>query len=134
MSQIFHRHANIYARLSILAVAVLAAALGSVVALLRLSGYNHGQDNFIKQPIQFSHAHHVGRLGIDCRYCHTSVEDVGLRRHSADQDLHELPLADLDQRADPGAGARQLPRRASRSRGRGCTTCPISSTSTTAST
>ena len=75
MSQIFHRHTNIYARLSILAVAVVAASLGGVVAMLQLSGYNTGQDNFVQQPIQFSHAHHVGGIGIDCRYCHTSVED-----------------------------------------------------------
>jgi len=27
-----------------------------------------------EQPIPFSHAHHVGAIGIDCRYCHTSVE------------------------------------------------------------
>jgi hypothetical protein len=26
------------------------------------------------QPVPFSHAHHVGDIGIDCRYCHTSVE------------------------------------------------------------
>ncbi|MEW9857085.1 cytochrome c3 family protein [Novosphingobium sp. M1R2S20] len=26
------------------------------------------------QPVPFSHAHHVGDDGIDCRYCHTSVE------------------------------------------------------------
>jgi hypothetical protein len=26
------------------------------------------------QPVMFSHKHHVGELGIDCRYCHTSVE------------------------------------------------------------
>ena len=29
---------------------------------------------FIEQPIQFSHLHHAGDDGIDCRYCHTSVE------------------------------------------------------------
>lgn len=28
----------------------------------------------VMQPIPFSHKHHVGDDGIDCRYCHTSVE------------------------------------------------------------
>jgi hypothetical protein len=27
-----------------------------------------------EQPVPFSHAHHVGGIGIDCRYCHTSAE------------------------------------------------------------
>jgi hypothetical protein len=27
------------------------------------------------QPVPFSHEHHVGVLGVDCRYCHTSVEN-----------------------------------------------------------
>ena len=27
-----------------------------------------------EQPVPFSHAHHVGGLGLDCRYCHTTVE------------------------------------------------------------
>ena len=74
MSQIFHRTTNIYSRLSILAVLAFLAVLGTVVAALHLSGYNTGQDVFVEQPIQFSHAHHVGGMGIDCRYCHTTVE------------------------------------------------------------
>ena len=28
----------------------------------------------VEQPIEFDHQHHVGLLGLDCRYCHTSVE------------------------------------------------------------
>jgi hypothetical protein len=77
MSQIFHRHTNIYSRLSIIAVVAFAALLGGAVGMLHLSGYNTGKDDFIDQPIQFSHAHHVGGMGIDCRYCHTSVEEAG---------------------------------------------------------
>ena len=30
-----------------------------------------------EQPIPFSHKHHVKDDGIDCRYCHTSVENSG---------------------------------------------------------
>jgi cytochrome c7-like protein len=75
MSQIFHRHANIYSRLSILALVGFVAVLGGAVAMLHLSGYNTNQGMFVEQPIQFSHAHHVGGEGIDCRYCHSSVEE-----------------------------------------------------------
>ena len=76
MSQIFHRHTNIYSRLSILALVVFArrARRGSR-RCCNWSGYNTNQDVFVEQPIQFSHAHHVGGMGIDCRYCHTSVEE-----------------------------------------------------------
>jgi hypothetical protein len=55
---------------------VFAALLGGTVAALHTSGYNTNQGVFIDQPIQFSHAHHVGGMGIDCRYCHSSVEDA----------------------------------------------------------
>ena len=75
MSQIFQRHTNTYSRLSILAVILFLATLAGVVAMLHLSGYNTRQNDFVEQPIQFSHAHHVGGIGIDCRYCHTSVEE-----------------------------------------------------------
>jgi hypothetical protein len=76
MSQIFHRHTNTYSRLSILAVVAFVALLGGAVAMLHVSGYTTGQNDFIDQPIQFSHAHHVAGMGIDCRYCHTSVEEA----------------------------------------------------------
>jgi len=75
MSQLFPRHTNVYSRLSILAVVAFLGFLGLVVAMLNMSGYNTGQGNFVEQPLQFSHAHHVGGMGIDCRYCHTSVEE-----------------------------------------------------------
>jgi len=75
MSQLFPRHTNVYSRLSILALVAFLGFLGSIVAMLHLSGYNTSQGDFIEQPVQFSHAHHVGGMGIDCRYCHTSVEE-----------------------------------------------------------
>jgi hypothetical protein len=75
MSQIFHRYTNIYSRLSILAAIAFLGFLGWVAAMLHWSGYNTNQSVFVEQPIQFSHKHHVGGMGIDCRYCHTSVEE-----------------------------------------------------------
>ena len=75
MSQLFKRQTNIYSRLSILAVIAFLLTLGGILGLLNLSGYNTRQNDYVEQPVQFSHAHHVGGMGIDCRYCHTSVEE-----------------------------------------------------------
>lgn len=38
------------------------------------SSYGTGAGVAPVQPVPFSHQHHVGDLGLDCRYCHTSVE------------------------------------------------------------
>ena len=43
------------------------------------------------QPVPYSHALHVGKLGLDCRYCHTTVERAGYGRTAADRGVHELP-------------------------------------------
>ena len=50
---------------------VLAVLLGGAVAR---SGAATGQGLFVDQRVPFSHQHHAGELGIDCRYCHTGVE------------------------------------------------------------
>ncbi len=42
--------------------------------VLARSPYITNQRVTRNQPVQFSHKHHVGDDGIDCRYCHTSVE------------------------------------------------------------
>ncbi len=73
MSQIFHRSLNIWSKVSIVAGGVFAAFLAGGVVSLSWSGYVTGQGVAVDQPIQFSHAHHVGSMGIDCRYCHTTV-------------------------------------------------------------
>ena len=75
MSQIFHRSTNTIARVSIFgAVFVLAGAL-FLVAQVHRSPWTTDARVARAQPIQFSHERHVGGNGIDCRYCHTSVEE-----------------------------------------------------------
>ena len=76
MSQIFHRSANWLSRFSLIAILLLIALTVSVALVLARSGYVTRQGEIREQPIQFSHAHHVGGMGIDCRYCHTSVEEA----------------------------------------------------------
>ena len=75
MAQIFHRSTNTISRLSIYGALFLAAA--GVYALYVFAGSPYVTDvNEAKdQPVPFSHRHHAGELGIDCRYCHTAVEN-----------------------------------------------------------
>jgi Cytochrome c7 and related cytochrome c len=76
MSQIFKSSANAMSRVSIiLAVVALAATGGALFELIADSTYATRMGDAREQPIPFSHAHHVGSMGIDCRYCHTSVEN-----------------------------------------------------------
>lgn len=74
MAQLFRPKANAYARI-ILGGALLAVILAAGLALaLAHSPYRSGLGRSPAQPIPFSHKHHVGGLGLDCRYCHASVE------------------------------------------------------------
>lgn len=74
MPQIFHRSTNALSKLSIVAGALLAVGALFTLAVLDRSNYNTGAFVDVQQPVQFSHKHHNGDIGIDCRYCHTSVE------------------------------------------------------------
>lgn len=74
MAQIFHRSFNTVARLTIFGAVFLLAGGGWVWAQFIRSDYVTGVLVYRDQPVPFSHQHHVGGLGIDCRYCHTSVE------------------------------------------------------------
>ena len=74
MAQIFSRHANSYVKAGIVFALLLVAGILGAADRLARSPYVTRQDTFREQPIQFSHQHHVGGIGIDCRYCHTSVE------------------------------------------------------------
>ena len=74
MPQIFHHSTNLISRLSIYSAFVLIVVVGFVPWLVDRSPYETGQDVPREQPVPFSHRHHANELGIDCRYCHTSVE------------------------------------------------------------
>jgi Cytochrome c7 and related cytochrome c len=74
MAQIFSRHANSYVKAGVALALVLAAAIFASADRLSRSSYVTRADIYREQPVQFSHQHHVGGIGIDCRYCHTSVE------------------------------------------------------------
>jgi hypothetical protein len=74
MPQIFHRSTNTYSRITIFGAVFFLAFLTWVFTVLDRSAYATRQAQVREQPIPFSHAHHVGALGIDCRYCHTTVE------------------------------------------------------------
>jgi len=76
MSQIFNRSANQIARFSLVGGALAVGLVAWVGLLLMRSDFVTGANANVTQPVQFSHAHHVGGLGIDCRYCHTSVDQA----------------------------------------------------------
>src|SRR6266849_9679715 len=74
MAQLFHRSTNTLSKVSI-----VCGAMG--VGLLLAFAYGMDRGSYItdvgvvkEQPVPFSHKHHAGDDGIDCRYCHTSVE------------------------------------------------------------
>jgi hypothetical protein len=74
VSQIFHRSTNVLSRVSIFGGVFLAAGVIWLFATLDRSDYSTGANMAPEQPVQFSHKHHVGDAGIDCRYCHTTAE------------------------------------------------------------
>jgi hypothetical protein len=75
MAQIFHRSTNTLSRLSIFGAVFIIAALVIVTGVVIRSPYMTEAQVVREQPAPFSHKHHVSGIGIDCRYCHTSVED-----------------------------------------------------------
>jgi len=75
MAQIFHRSTNSLSRATIFGAAFVVAALFWAAAQVQRSPYVTYAGVVRPQPAPFSHQHHVAGLGIDCRYCHTSVEN-----------------------------------------------------------
>ena len=74
MAQLFSPKANVHSRVIIGAVIVLTCCAGWATSEIYWSPYATYVDVPLHQPVPFSHKHHVGDDGIDCRYCHTTVE------------------------------------------------------------
>jgi len=74
VAQVFHRSTNTFAKVSIFGALFFIAGATYGLALINRSAYITEAGVARAQPIQFSHRHHAGELGIDCRYCHTTVE------------------------------------------------------------
>jgi len=74
MAQVFHPSTNAFSRATIFGGVFILAVLAWAGGLWSRSSYVTLIDVVRDQPVPFSHEHHVSGLGIDCRYCHTSVE------------------------------------------------------------
>lgn len=74
MSQLFKRRANSIAKAMVVGVPLLVLGGSASMWIFARSDFVTQVDVPLAQPVPFSHQHHVGGLGIDCRYCHTGVE------------------------------------------------------------
>jgi hypothetical protein len=72
MDAAFRRRTELYVKLAF--VAVFGAALVAMGLMVWRTRSYEPMGEPVGQPIPFSHKHHVGDDGIDCRYCHTTVE------------------------------------------------------------
>jgi hypothetical protein len=75
MAQIFPPSANWFSKASVLIVLVFVGSLLSIILNINRLDYVSKVNVPIDQPVPFSHKHHVQGMGIDCRYCHTTVEE-----------------------------------------------------------
>ena len=74
MAQVFDRSSNALARASLVLSGLIVIALGVTLNSLQRSPWVTRQGQRPDQPVPFSHLHHVQGLGLQCQYCHTSVE------------------------------------------------------------
>ncbi len=74
MAQTFRRSANTVFIVTLVGLVLIVGGLIGLAYALQRSPYVTRAFEARSQPIQFSHERHAGGNGIDCRYCHTSVE------------------------------------------------------------
>ena len=74
MSQLFRPGANTFAKASVIAGLGVALGLGGILNNIERTSYVTNVNVPRDQPVMFTHKHHVRGVGMDCRYCHNSVE------------------------------------------------------------
>jgi hypothetical protein len=74
MAQVFDRSSNALARASRVLTGLLVIVLGVTLDQLQRSPWVTRQGQRAEQPVPFSHKHHVEGLGLQCQYCHGTVE------------------------------------------------------------
>ncbi len=75
MPQIFSPSTNTLVRTAIAVGILLVCLSGWALYAVYWSPYTTRVAIPLSQPVPFSHKHHVTDLGLDCRFCHTSVEN-----------------------------------------------------------
>ena len=74
MRSVFQPAMNFWASLTLLMLTLAAVGFSFLIWLWPQGDYARRMNWAPAQPVPFSHQHHVSGLGIDCRYCHASVE------------------------------------------------------------
>jgi MoCo/4Fe-4S cofactor protein with predicted Tat translocation signal len=97
MPNVFHPVMNTLSRVSIYGAVFMVAGVLALLWFLVRTPYMTEAGVIREQPIPFSHQHHVGDVGLDCRYCHTTVETsafAGLPATSVCLNCHSHLFAD----------------------------------------
>ncbi|MFW7269059.1 cytochrome c3 family protein [Gluconacetobacter sp. Hr-1-5] len=74
MAAVFSPRANVIVTMAMVGAAGAVAGVCLWWFAWPRSDYVRHVGWVIQQPVPFSHQHHVAGLGIDCRFCHSSVE------------------------------------------------------------
>jgi len=97
VSQVFHPSTNTISKVSIFGALLMLAAFALFGGQILRSPYITEAYVVRDQPVPFSHKHHVSDDGIDCRYCHTSVEQssfAGIPPTKTCMNCHSMIWAD----------------------------------------
>lgn len=99
MSQIFHPSTNTISRVSLFGAVFVIGLAGWAAMAIDRSAMVTREGIIIEQPVPFSHDHHVGEAGIDCRYCHATVEEssfAGMPSTSTCMNCHSILFDDAE--------------------------------------